>query len=86
MNRAAHLRRFITAVAGAVAFSGVIFVLLNIGLIAYAHWRYPYPGSMTGFWAFFTALPPTLVAALVIFLILLARLKPRNEHRQDDAS
>jgi ABC-type glycerol-3-phosphate transport system permease component len=79
MSRAAQLRCYTTVFAGAVASAGVIFVVLNIALIAYASWRYPHPGSMLGFWAFFTALPPSIAAAISIFLILLARSRPNSQ-------
>lgn len=66
-------RHFLRAFALGLGSAPIIFALAMAGLIGYAYWRYPDPGSMTFFWAFFAALPYAGVGGLVVFVLALAR-------------
>jgi hypothetical protein len=73
-----QLRRWSRAFAYAIGLAPIIYAFLFFALIAYAEWRCPHPGSMTAFWAFFSALAPSLAGAIFIFFMVSARLRPNQ--------
>jgi hypothetical protein len=69
------LRRWTIIGLSGVAAGGIAFVLGNVILMFYAQVCYPHPGSMAGFWAFFTAIPIGIVGAAAGIAFAFHKLK-----------
>jgi hypothetical protein len=70
-----ELKKWTIILLSGVAVGGTAFALANVFLMIYAEVHYPHPGSMVGFWAFFTAIPVGIAGLLGGMIFAFRKLK-----------
>jgi uncharacterized membrane protein len=71
-------KRFAVALVGSIVAFMISFIVFNICFGFWAEWRYPHNNSMAGLSAFIYGLPVGGFAALLVFIVVFARLKRRH--------
>ncbi len=71
-------RRFAVALVESILAFLISFIVFNICFIFWAEWRYPHNNSMAGLSAFIYGLPVGGFVAVLVFIIVFARLKRRH--------
>ncbi len=69
------------AIALVLGFFFIVFVSLNVVLVAWTVWRYPHHNSMVEPWAAVVSLAPALIAAIVIAIPVSKRLTVGMQER-----
>ena len=73
--------RLAIAIALALGLFFIVFVFLNVFLVAWAVWRYPHHNSMVEPWAAVVSLAPAVIAAILIAIPVSKRLTVRMQER-----